>query len=262
MSKLVCALLGLTALAAAQDRNSGYLGVHVAPLNTETRNSFRIPQSVKSGVLLTHVEKGSAAARAGLRVGDVLTRFGKADITSVEDLIRRVGKHRAGERVAYRLRRGTGSIEGVLLLGRRPAAAKEESKPRPDRDVRIKKQNKDDIDKRLDRVARQIEELRRRAVQAKAKSKSKTKPGGGLTNWLRREERALKVAKENGNTRQVAYHSARLKLLREMVKAGVKGPGRQAARGGRGNMGARFNRIEKKLDRILKMLADDDEDDR
>ena len=258
MSKLVCALLALTSLAAAQDRNAGYLGVHVAPLNAETRASFRIPQSVKSGVLLTHIEKGSAAARAGLRVGDVLTRFGKADITSVEDLIRRVGKRRAGERVAYRVSRGTGSIEGVLLLDRRPAAAKEE-KPRPDRDVRIEKRNKDDIDKRLDRVARQIEELRRRALQAKAKAKPTTnRPRGGLTNWLRREEQALRVAEEKGNTRGVAYHSARLKLLREMVKAGVKGPGRQAARGGRGNMGARFNRIEKKLDRILKMLADDD----
>lgn len=259
MQKLVCALLCLAPLAVAQDRDSGYLGVHVAPLTAETRGSFRVPEEIKSGVLLTQVEKGSAAAKAGLRAGDVLTRLGKANITSVEDLVRRVGQHRAGERVAYRVRRGSGTIEGLLLLGRRPAAAKTDKRSRTIRVVR--EPQKEDIDKRLDRVSKQIEELRRRAT-AKAQAKAKTTRGGGMTDWVRREEQALATARKNGNERGVAYHTARLKLLQEMRQAGMAGgPRRQANRGGRSNLGARVSRIEKKLDRILKLLAEEADDD-
>jgi membrane-associated protease RseP (regulator of RpoE activity) len=50
----------------------GFLGVGTLPLTKELRAHFGVPE--ESGVLVASVEAGSPAEKAGIRVGDVLTR--------------------------------------------------------------------------------------------------------------------------------------------------------------------------------------------
>src|SRR5262245_19487116 len=52
----------------------GRLGVMVMELTPELRAYFGAPRD--SGLLIAQVVPDSAAARAGVRVGDVITRFG------------------------------------------------------------------------------------------------------------------------------------------------------------------------------------------
>ena len=47
-------------------------GVTLQPLDHEMRQRLRVPERVESGVVVTGVEPGSAAARTGLRPGDVI----------------------------------------------------------------------------------------------------------------------------------------------------------------------------------------------
>jgi S1-C subfamily serine protease len=63
----------------------GQLGVMVMSLTPELRNYFGAPKG--TGLLVAHVEPGSAAARAGIRAGDVITKVGNKDVRSAADVI-------------------------------------------------------------------------------------------------------------------------------------------------------------------------------
>jgi serine protease Do len=61
-------------------------GVTVANLNPQLRTRFEVPDDVKSGVLVTSVEPGSRAHRAGLRPGDVILELDRKAVDSVAAL--------------------------------------------------------------------------------------------------------------------------------------------------------------------------------
>jgi serine protease Do len=58
-------------------------GLQVAPLTPDIRNKFNIPPRVNFGVVVSGVDRGSLAARAGLRQGDVILEVNRATIKSV-----------------------------------------------------------------------------------------------------------------------------------------------------------------------------------
>jgi S1-C subfamily serine protease len=60
------------------------LGVSVDELTHQLAEYF----GAKDGVLVTAVTDGSAAARAGLKAGDVITSINGASVTSRDDLVR------------------------------------------------------------------------------------------------------------------------------------------------------------------------------
>lgn len=62
----------------------GFLGVGTLPLTKELRAHFGVPE--ESGVLVASVEAGSPADKAGIRVGDVLTRADGEAIEGPHDL--------------------------------------------------------------------------------------------------------------------------------------------------------------------------------
>ena len=68
------------------------------------------------GVPLSHVVPDSAAARAGLREGDVLVRLGDSALDSFDDLRAALGRARPGERVQIvYLREGVAQTATTVL---------------------------------------------------------------------------------------------------------------------------------------------------
>ena len=60
-------------------------GLALSELTPEVRRSFGIGDDVPKGVVVTGIAQGSAAARAGLRPGDVLLEVNRKAVTSVRD---------------------------------------------------------------------------------------------------------------------------------------------------------------------------------
>ncbi|MDQ3856627.1 MAG: trypsin-like peptidase domain-containing protein [Chloroflexota bacterium] len=76
----------------------------------------------RRAVLLTGVEEGSPADRAGLIQGDVLLQVGGRDVRGVDDLRRILGSLRGGEGVQLTLLRGGTAWELIVVPSARMAA--------------------------------------------------------------------------------------------------------------------------------------------
>ncbi len=96
----------------ASEDESEPAGFSVAPLDRSARESFDIPDSVKAGVVVTEVQLGSRAARAGLRPGDVIVEVGRRAVDDEATFARAFRK--AEKPVLVRVHRGSGSL--FLLL--------------------------------------------------------------------------------------------------------------------------------------------------
>ncbi|MHC4819306.1 MAG: PDZ domain-containing protein [Planctomycetota bacterium] len=224
-----------TAQEKAKEGPPGFLGVHVAELHAETRAAFpQIPKDLAAGAVLTEIVKGSPAEAAGMRKGDVVVWLDGKEIGNHEDLFAAVQAKREGDKVAYRLRRGTGKIEGWLTLGKRPEPAieivpvPELGRPDPGKG----------LEDRLDRLDKDVEALRERLLEARERAAPLRHPRS-VGGWAHREEQLAKAAKKRGDMDKYRYHAVRLSVLKEMLEVGTKLPPR------------RLDRIEKKLDRIL-----------
>lgn len=79
----------------------GLLGIQIEDVNATIAENYNL--DVNQGVLVGHVNKESAAEKAGLRKGDVIVGIEGNDINSVSELQERVARHRPGKeiRVAY-----------------------------------------------------------------------------------------------------------------------------------------------------------------
>ena len=70
----------------------------------------------KTGVRLSGVAPGSPAERGGLQEGDVMIRFGDADIATVTDFAEVLGRHQAGDKVEIVIERaGENKTLSVIL---------------------------------------------------------------------------------------------------------------------------------------------------
>jgi S1-C subfamily serine protease len=75
------------------------------------------------GVLVRRVEAGSPAATAGIEPGDVVVAVGGERVGGMGDLVTIVRRHRPGDELDVRLRRGSGSRRMDLRLGEVPSEA-------------------------------------------------------------------------------------------------------------------------------------------
>jgi len=80
------------------------LGVVVQEVNQALADAFRLEQP--AGALVAQVEPGSAAAKAGLRPGDVIVSANGQPIVASNDLPVLLGQLKAGDRVQLGVRRG------------------------------------------------------------------------------------------------------------------------------------------------------------
>ncbi len=98
--------------------SGAYLGVELVNLNEPLRAHFGVPEG--SGVLVSNVVDGSPAARAGVQVGDIITRFDGEDVTSSRKLTTMVRKAEAGDPADLEVWRD-GKVETVsTTLDERP----------------------------------------------------------------------------------------------------------------------------------------------
>jgi S1-C subfamily serine protease len=173
MARLLLALasaLLLPAAAAAQPEGlpmppsfeRGRIGLQIQPMTPELREHMKAPR--EAGVLVVRVEEGSPAARAGVRVGDVVTRAGDEAVAAPHDLIARVARAPEGEKLTL----------GLVRDGKRLEVEVEpEGRPWPDAEAWKDwmrggfHHGMDALQRRLDELERRIDELERRMPEAK-----------------------------------------------------------------------------------------------
>lgn len=102
------------------DSERGYLGVSLQLLSASTAQMYGMPQ----GAYVLRVDEDSAAANAGLMMGDIIVRFDGQQISSTDELTGAMEYYRAGETVKMTVKRIIDgeykSIELEVTLGRRP----------------------------------------------------------------------------------------------------------------------------------------------
>ncbi len=82
---------------------SGFIGVRPIEMTPELRQHFGAPKD--AGILVGSVEPDGPAAKAGLKVGDIVTRVDGDRIDSVLELVRSVRHKKDGEKVTVDLLR-------------------------------------------------------------------------------------------------------------------------------------------------------------
>ncbi|WP_290637234.1 DegQ family serine endoprotease [Aquisalimonas sp.] len=90
-------------LIAHGEVQRGRLGVSAQDLTPELADAFGLSQ--RSGVVITQIESGSAAAEAGLETGDIILSVNGRSVQQVTDLRNAIGLLRVGETVILRIRR-------------------------------------------------------------------------------------------------------------------------------------------------------------
>jgi Zn-dependent M28 family amino/carboxypeptidase len=70
----------------------------------------------EKGVRFEAIREGSPAAKAGVRAGDILVQWGAAAVENVEDWTALLGRHKPGDEVTIKLRRGNEQIEVKVKL--------------------------------------------------------------------------------------------------------------------------------------------------
>lgn len=84
-------------LAAHGSVRRGWLGVSIQPLTPDLAEAFGAKG--EKGILVNRIIPGSPAAKAGVRMGDILIAWGKARITGVKEFRRQVAGTAPGEAV-------------------------------------------------------------------------------------------------------------------------------------------------------------------
>lgn len=118
-------------LKASGRVSRGRMGVVIQEVTKELAESFGL--SKPQGALVSAVEKGGPAEKAGIEAGDVIVRFDGKTIVGSSDLPRIVGMTRPGSKVLVALWRKGSSKEVDLVVAEMPVddkqAAKAKAKP-------------------------------------------------------------------------------------------------------------------------------------
>ena len=98
-----------------QNAKGAFLGVDVQELTDQLRRYF----GVDHGVLVTEVEKGSPAEKAGLKAGDIITNISGKDIEDYRDLVRTIRYYDPDDRVEVHITRKGARKTIKVKLGER-----------------------------------------------------------------------------------------------------------------------------------------------
>jgi serine protease Do len=90
--------------ANPQETTSGF-GITVSNITPDIAQRLRLNRGAQ-GAVITAVEPGSSAARAGLSEGDVIVRVGRENVTNAADAVRELGRIPSGGTAFLRVLRG------------------------------------------------------------------------------------------------------------------------------------------------------------
>jgi len=96
----------------------GWVGVGVQDITKELAESFKLPGT--DGVLISQVERGGPADRAGVRLGDVLVAVNDTAVADSIGMLNLIAALAPGTRARLKLLREQGAIEVTVTVGRRP----------------------------------------------------------------------------------------------------------------------------------------------
>ena len=96
----------------------GRIGVVIQPVTKDLAESFGLGKP--AGALVSSVEKGSPAEKAGIEAGDVILKFDGKNVASSEDLPRLVGATKPGTKASVQLMRNKATKDVTVLVGEMP----------------------------------------------------------------------------------------------------------------------------------------------
>jgi len=96
----------------------GWVGVGVQDITKELAESFKLKQT--TGVLISQVERGGPADRAGVELGDVLTAVDGKPVADSIGMLNLVAALAPGSRARLQLQRGPRTVNVTVTVGRRP----------------------------------------------------------------------------------------------------------------------------------------------
>ncbi|MFZ5521449.1 MAG: DegQ family serine endoprotease [Pseudomonadota bacterium] len=94
--------------------NRGRIGVQIAPVTKEVADSIGLGRA--TGALVSAVEPGSPAEKAGMEAGDIILKFDGKPVDKATDLPRAVGNTKPGTRVAVQVFRRGGTRDLTLTV--------------------------------------------------------------------------------------------------------------------------------------------------
>ncbi len=100
------------------EHGRGFIGMRPVEMTPELRQHFGAPKD--AGVFVGSVEKDGPAAKAGVQVGDIVTKVDGDTIASSRELVRAIRHRKPGETVEISLlRNGAGRTIKVTVAGRK-----------------------------------------------------------------------------------------------------------------------------------------------
>lgn len=96
----------------------GYLGIGIQPISEDIANSLGLPRN--RGEIVSRVEPGYPAARAGIQQGDVVVKVNGRDVTPDETLSYIVSNIPIGSRIPIELIRNGKPVTVTATVGERP----------------------------------------------------------------------------------------------------------------------------------------------
>jgi serine protease Do len=92
-----------------------FLGINYTDIDDQVASRFNLP--VKEGVIVTAVEGGSPATKAGLHEGDIITQIDDTPVTQGADLRKAMRQHKPGDTVRLAVLRPGGRRTVTARLG-------------------------------------------------------------------------------------------------------------------------------------------------
>jgi serine protease DegQ len=96
----------------------GWIGVGVQDVTREIASSFKL--AAPGGVLITQVERGGPADKAGVKLGDVLLRVNDRAVPDTTSMLNMIAALQPGDQARLKLARNQSESELSVTIGRRP----------------------------------------------------------------------------------------------------------------------------------------------
>lgn len=96
--------------------NKPYLGITVGTMNEQMAQQTNLTE----GVYVYSVVSGGAADKAGIKVGDVITKIGKKSISSMDDLMAVKKSYSSGDKTSFTIYRNGKSKKVTVTWGTQP----------------------------------------------------------------------------------------------------------------------------------------------